>query len=393
MQSLTRRLAKRLQQLQVSVDQTEQDVILLRRVPAHARHFSKELTNVLLKRLPEKAAILVLVDADLEYAGTDTEITRLFASGWYSAGWKALFLEPDGPRAKDNAIKRVLDLLGSQGQEPVLETPVPPVAREPAKTGLLAGISDNLTKQVRDGRSCPCIGRDESIIEVLSCLKRWGEARLALIVGESGVGKTNLLHGVAAALADRKPEAELLALNLERLFAGSAFEGERENLLGALFHEMQEHPERVVALEHAELAVCDMRYGPLLLANALDRGVAMVGVVLPQYLRFFLEPPLRRRVHVITLNEPSYETAAKMVAAHAPAIAAHHGVTIDEHLAQGATAAAEPLPGCRPGKAVTLLDAAAARAAIKGVAVVGLEDVYFAARRAQVCEPAQDEEP
>ncbi len=393
MQSLTRRLARCLKQLQVSVDHTEQDDTLLRHVPAHEGHFSKASTNVLLKHVPDRAATLVLVDVDIEYTGENAEIARLFASGWHSAGWKALFLEPDAPRSRDNAIKRILNLLGAEGQDPVLDAPAPPAAaRDAAKAGLVAGISDNLTQQGRAGNGWPCLGRDEVVIEVASCIRRWGEARLALVVGESGTGKTALLHGVAAVLAARAPETELFVLNLERLFSGAAYESERENLLSALFQDMQEHPQRILALEHAELAVCDMRYGPLLLANALDRGIALAGLILPRYQRFFLDAPLRRRVHVITLDEPPYETAVAMAAAHAPAIAAHHGVTIDSHLAHAATAAAEPLPGALPGKAITLLDAAAARAAVKGVAVVGLEDIYFAARRAQACEPAQDEE-
>ncbi|HNT87830.1 MAG TPA: hypothetical protein PKL84_08185, partial [Candidatus Hydrogenedentes bacterium] len=382
MQPFTARLAKRLERLQVAIDISDRDATLLRGVPVHADHFSKSRTNLLLKLVPQKEAVLVLVDADLAYTGGNPEIQRLFARGWDAGGWKALFFEPSGTRARDRAMERVLDLLGSQGREPVLHAPAPPALRDADGAGLLAGIADDLAARAREGTAWPCVARDEAVIEAASCVRRWGESRFALVTGESGAGKTNLLHGVARMLTERDPEFALLAVNLERLFSGVVLEGERENLLGALLQEMQGQPRRVLALEHAELAVCDMRHGPLILANALDRGIPILGTLLPRHLPLFLEAPLRRRVHVVTLEAPPRDATAAMVAAHVPAIAAHHAVTIDEHLAQGAAAAAETLPdtaGSPPGSAVTLLDAAAARAALQGVAVVGLEDLYFAA--------------
>jgi ATP-dependent Clp protease ATP-binding subunit ClpA len=68
-------------------------------------------------------------------------------------------------------------------------------------------------------------------------------------------------------------------------------------------------------------------------------------------------------------------------------IATHHGVQIDAEIEHAVVERALSMEGALPGKAIRLLDSAAARATLSGSAKVSLVDVYVAASRLLVEPP------
>ena len=75
-----------------------------------------------------------------------------------------------------------------------------------------------------------------------------------LLLGESGVGKTAIVEGLATRiiegsvplpLADRR----ILALDLSLLVAGTKYRGQFEERLKGLFKELQGHPEVIIFLD------------------------------------------------------------------------------------------------------------------------------------------------
>jgi ATP-dependent Clp protease ATP-binding subunit ClpA len=64
-----------------------------------------------------------------------------------------------------------------------------------------------------------------------------------------------------------------------------------------------------------------------------------------------------------------------------PFIAGHHRVEIAADVEHEAVERARAMEGALPGKAVKLLDAAAARASLSGSSVISLMDIYIAASR------------
>ena len=64
-----------------------------------------------------------------------------------------------------------------------------------------------------------------------------------------------------------------------------------------------------------------------------------------------------------------------------PSLASHHGVTIDAEVEQAVVERSLSMDGSLPGKAVKLMDAAAARASLAGGDKVTLIDVYVTASR------------
>jgi ATP-dependent Clp protease ATP-binding subunit ClpA len=199
-----------------------------------------------------------------------------------------------------------------------------------------------------------------------------------LILGEAGTGKTNLLHGVARLLARRN--IKVVAVNAGAMMSGTLFESERETLLMSLLREAEDSGV-VLALEQAEWAVAGLPRGLVLLREALDRGVKLVGTISTGQASRFGLPPLESRLETVQLRELCPADTWRVLESLRPAIMTHHGVRIEAETEHAVVERSIPMKGLLPGKAVGLLDAAAAHASLIGSATVTLVDVYLAASR------------
>jgi len=376
MAGLEAALKARLQQLKVRIDSPDDDTLLLRNVPADARCYSKPRTSVLVKRPRAGLPFLVCVDEDLEYLGPDRELARAFAAGDRRQGWRVV---PAGsgvyPQAQD-AVHHALAMLGAPG-EPAAPAKPPAGA---AGGGLLARFAVNLSAQVREGAAPPTVGREEAAEQAATSLLSW-QRRLPVMAGAPGAGKTNLLYKIASHLAPVHPDWQLLSVDLSCLLAGALWEGEREKLLAAALEEAIAGGAVALALERLELAVMTAPLTPWLLAGALDRGARLAATCLPPYVERLAQGPLERRIDVIEVTELAREDAAAVLGHLRETLAAHHGVAIDAPVVEAAVARSSSLSGPLPGKAITLLDAAAARAAMLHQPAVTLCDLYLVASR------------
>jgi ATP-dependent Clp protease ATP-binding subunit ClpA len=357
-------LEARLKRMRLRPELPDPDTLTIKNVPANGRCFNKARTNVLIKRSSESMPCVVCVDEDLEYTGADPALVHAFAAAPSQQGWLVLTfggsLHGDLNAALDYALGILCVDEGNAGASAA--PPAPP-------RKLLAAWADNLTQAVLDGRSNPTLFRGEAIEQVAACTLGW-QGRLPLILGEPGIGKTNLLHGVAALLAAR--EKEVLAVNMGSLLSCTLFESEREALLLSLLRETRESG-AVLAMEQAEWAVVGVSRGLVLMREALDRGTRLIATSTPDHARRFAPHPLGARVETVTLTE--------LCASDSPSIAAHHRVEIGAEVLAAAVESSLPMERLFPGKAVKLLDAAAARASLTGAASVTQLDVYLAASR------------
>lgn len=81
------------------------------------------------------------------------------------------------------------------------------------------------------------------------------------------------------------------------------------------------------------------------------------------------------------LNELCASDAHRVLEVLRPSLAAFHGVEIDAEVEHAVVERSLSMEGALPGKAVKLLDVAAARANLIGAAKVTLLDVYVTASR------------
>jgi ATP-dependent Clp protease ATP-binding subunit ClpA len=376
MSGLEAGLKARLKQLKVRVDKPDDNTLLLRNVPADSRRFSKSRTSLLVKRPRAGLPFLVCVDEDLDYLGPDRELARVFAAADRQQGWRVVSAGSGVYPQAEDAVQQALAMLGAPGSVPV---PAKAPGRE-AGGGLLARFAVNLTAQVRDGSAPLTVGREEAAEQAATSLLSW-QRRLPVMVGAPGLGKTNLLYKVARHLAEVRPDWDLLSVDLSCLLAGALWEGEREKLLNVALEEAVAAGPVALALERLELAVMTAPLTPWLLAGALDRGARLAATCLPPFVEKLGTGPLTRRMDPIEITELAREDAAAVLGHLRETLAAHHRVAIDAPVVEAAVARSFTLAGRLPDIAVTLLDAAAARAALLKQPAVTLCDVYLAAAR------------
>lgn len=157
-------------------------------------------------------------------------------------------------------------------------------------TPFLNESSRDLTAMARGGYLAPCVGRDEELSNVFRLLAN-GRSSIVLI-GETGVGRSSILHGLAQAMvADEVPvvlqDKRLILLSLPQLLGGAAGADANQRLLHAL-QEAAQAGNVVLAIENlhqlftisgsgSELALADVlahvitRYRLVLVATA-DRS-------------------------------------------------------------------------------------------------------------------------
>lgn len=369
---LDRSLIAALEAMSVAIEVPDRNTVVLRNVPV-GPGFNKEATSVLVKRLRGGRPLLICTDDDLRYVGGDRRRARVFEGEVRREGWQVLYLGPRPPSDVQGAVRGALAALGTGG------SPGAAAEAESSPPGLLDRFARDLSDSVRELPRCPLVGREEELAQVVSCVLRWSEARLAVIAGEAGVGRTRLVEAVAEKLADGESERAVLGVDLAGPLSGALFEADRETRLAELLEEAAARPKVLLALEHLELAL-SLVHGAMLLSQFLDRGGALVGTTLPRYVRGLRHGELTRRVQVVGLEELSARETLEVLGVVRERMASHHGVEIGSAALPTCVKAAGALRGRYPAKAVALLDAAAARAALGGTPVVGADDVCFAAR-------------
>ncbi len=243
------------------------------------------------------------------------------------------------------------------------------------KFQVLEKYAVNLTERAREGKLDPVIGRDEELRRLMQVLSRRTKNNPVLI-GESGVGKTAIVEGLAQRIISGDvPETlkgkEIIMLDLGSLIAGTKFRGEFEDRLKTFVKEIQNAAGRlilfideihmIVGAGAAEGAVDASN----LLKPALARGElhAIGATTLREYQKYIeKDAALERRFQPIFVEEPSQENACAILRGLKEKYELHHGLRItDEALVAAVQLSARYITDrFLPDKAVDLIDEASA---------------------------------
>jgi type VI secretion system protein VasG len=249
----------------------------------------------------------------------------------------------------------------------------------PAANSALDNYTIDLTELARAGRVDPVIGRDAEIRQIIDVLMR-RQQNNPILTGPTGVGKTAIVEGFAAAIAEGRVPPRLAnlvvrTLDLGLLQAGASIRGEFEQRLRVVVDEASATtPRTVLFIDEAHMLIG--AGGPEgqgdaanLLKPALARG--QLGVIAAttwsEYKRFIeKDSALARRFQVIRVAEPSERVATEMLRGLAPKLEGHHGVVIlEEALTEAVRLSHRYINGRQlPEKALAALDTACAHVAI-----------------------------
>jgi len=368
-------IASILQNARAGMEILDNDTVIFHDVPTYSDFFNKKKTNILIKRPRSRLPFIIFVDDDLEYSGSDPGVMRAFTSGYTRSNWRTLEIN-SGETEFQRTVKRAIAIVGADGKEPRIENKI---TESGSSTGLLDTFGYNLLEEVENSPPSSCFKRMKRfVLEIASCILRWGQNRLPVVCGESGVGKSFLLRHIALKIHETNPSLKPILVEVSRLFSGTLFGCDREQILERVLEEILKSDNSVLFIEDIDTAVTETHTGRNLLAGYLDRGAKIIATCRPQHKDKLYGSPLGRRIQIIYINEATPEETIFTLNNLREKISSHHEINIDETFPALCVKYSKGLPGRFPAKAIDLMDASAARARISGSRVIGMDDLLNA---------------
>ena len=242
-------------------------------------------------------------------------------------------------------------------------------------TPTLNQFGSDLTKQAREGKLDPVIGRKNEIDRVIQILSRRTKNNPCLI-GEPGVGKTAVVEGLAEKIvSDDVPEMlknkRVVTLDISGMVAGAKYRGDFEERIKKCLSEVKKAGDVILFIDEIHTIVgAGSAEGAVDAANILKpllaRGeVQVVGATTLNEYRKYIEKDsaLERRFSPVTVGEPTEEETIKILEGLRDKYEAHHNVKITEEAIKAAVDLSIRYINDRflPDKAIDLMDEAASR--------------------------------
>jgi ATP-dependent Clp protease ATP-binding subunit ClpC len=247
--------------------------------------------------------------------------------------------------------------------------------RPQQKKGDLSEFGRNLVEEAAAGRLDPVIGREEEMERIIQILTRRKKNNPALI-GESGVGKTAIVEGLAQKIVDGDVPSllrskEIIELDMASIVAGTKYRGEFEQRLKALINHVMESDNIILFFDEMQTVVGAGGAEGAIDASAILKPPLASGAIqcigtatLDEYRKSVeKDPALKRRFKTILVEEPTVEETVKILKGLRPHYEKHHGVKItDDALYQAARLSDRYVTDqFLPDKAIDLIDETAAR--------------------------------
>lgn len=233
----------------------------------------------------------------------------------------------------------------------------------------------NLTKEAREGKIDPVIGRDSEIRNCQRILSR-RKKNNPVLIGKPGVGKTAIVEGLAQRIVNKDvPEPlqgrTIFALDMASLVAGAKYRGQFEERLKSVIDEVKKSDGQIIMFidELHTIVGVGKTEGSMDASNImkpmLARGeIKVIGATTLNEYRENIEKDgaLERRFQKVLVDEPSVEDTISILRGIKDKYEIYHGIRIQD---QAVIAAAELsnryiTDRFLPDKAIDLMDEACA---------------------------------
>jgi ATP-dependent Clp protease ATP-binding subunit ClpA len=280
---------------------------------------------------------------------------------------------------------------GKKGKDrPVPAGSGPEGEAAPIATDALAAYTSDLWQRAKDGKIDPLIGRADELLRTVQVLGR-RKKNNPLFIGDSGVGKTAIVEGLARKIVENDvPEplkdVHIYALDMGALLAGTRYRGDFEERLKAVVKALEANPKAILFVDeiHTIVGAGSTSGGTMdasnLLKPALSGGtLRCIGSTTHEDFRqsFGKDKALARRFQTIDVGEPSVDETIQILRGLKKHYEEHHGVAFtDAAIEAAAKLAARYITGRKlPDKAIDVLDEVGSASKLNKLKIVDVEQV------------------
>lgn len=278
----------------------------------------------------------------------------------------------------DNVKEKVKELLSKQSYYLEQERALSDKSQKKVLK-MLVQYGRDLTLLAQEGKLDPVIGRRKEIDRIIQILSRRTKNN-PILIGESGVGKTAIVEGLAQFICSKKVPSNLsnkkiFTLDLGALIAGSRYRGDFEERLKKVLAEIKDDGDIILFIDEVHTLVgAGAAEGAIdaasILKPMLSRGeIQTIGATtVNEYRKYFeKDKALERRFQPIFINEPTVYETIEILRGLKDRYESFHGLKITEDAIVSAAKLSHRYISDRflPDKAIDLIDEAASRARVR----------------------------
>ena len=193
-------------------------------------------------------------------------------------------------------------------------------------TNFLSKYTINLNQLVTENKNDLLIGREDELNRIIQVLSR-RKKNNPLLVGDTGVGKTAIVEGLARLISENKAHeslssTEILSLDMGALLAGSKYRGDFEKRLKNIIEEIKEKSKAILFIDeiHTVIGAGATSGGAMDASNLLkpylqnERMRCVGSTTYKEFRQFFdKDRALSRRFQKIDVDEPNNEDTIKIL--------------------------------------------------------------------------------
>lgn len=247
--------------------------------------------------------------------------------------------------------------------------------RRKKKKRALDQFTQELVAEANSGKLEPLIGREDILERTIQVLCRRMKNN-PILIGEPGVGKTAIAHGLAERIAggtvpDVLKGYKLYALDMGAMIAGTRYRGDFEERMKAVMKELEKEPKVILFIDeiHTIVGAGAVSGGAMDASNMLKPALASGSIrcigstTFGEFKRFFeRDRALARRFQRIDIDEPTEDETVQILKGLQSRYEEHHNVRYTEAALEAAVRLSAQYINERflPDKAIDVIDEAGA---------------------------------
>ena len=241
----------------------------------------------------------------------------------------------------------------------------------PKRGDSLSDFTINFNEEARGGKVAPLIGRTVELTKIIQVLARQSKNN-PILVGESGVGKTALIRGLALAIEEGEvpqsiADSQIYSLDWGSLMAGTRYRGDFEERIKSLTTQLEKKKNAILFVDdvHSLTGTGSSNYESsdafnLFKPITVNGKIRCVAATSHEHYRGLASKPLLNHFQKVVIKPMSFDSTYRVLEAIRPRLEAFHGVRYDKEALRAAIALSDRHIYGRhqPDKAVDVLDEA-----------------------------------